>query len=379
MNPNGQMALHASFPFMRPPRVRASMPRHYPDSRSMEWTGCTCLEPATPTATVSFIEVNNRTYAVTANHVIDILNGKARCEGRLYDGYFCPQAPGVAILGPFLRAPANFPHQQPDVAICPVGACLPGYIGKEVFHVRPEDDAEWPVSHAVAVGFPRGEKQEVVNGRNAMRVVMPCIHVVAECISSDGTGDRVSFVGVFPGPPIVKNLSGMSGGLVLWTDGARYGVVGIVIEGDLISPEGDSDLAGSEWRLQLSAQRVDYQMLSEWTEYVDDNWERKRKEMGEKLNRASGRRPRVDQGERSLFKAHSQAVAEMASLARNPMIEFLGSQFKELDEAVDDEFLGSKRTEMLNLLRQPRMALESTKSEDLLRLVGQRPLLRRVP
>ena len=328
-------------------------------------------EPAAPTATVSFIEVNDRTYAVTAHHVINILDGKAKDEGRVHEGFHCPQAPGVAILGPFLKAPANYPH-EPDVAICPVDARLPDHIGKVAFRVRQEDDAEWPVSHAVAIGFPTKAKRQLVNGRHEIRVALPCVRVLAEGIGSDGVAaDLVRFHSALCAPPAVDDLSGMSGGLVLWTDGARYGLAGFVVGGDLIAPEGGSDLASPEWGVHLVVQPVDYGTMSKWTADVEKNWTRARKEMVEELEQASGRRPKVDRGEASLFEAHSEAVAGGLGLASNPMIEFLGRQFKDLDEAMDDEFLEKQRTETLSLLRQPNMALDGTKSEQLLRLVGE--------
>ena len=315
-------------------------------------------EPVAPTGTVSFIEVNDRTYAVTAHHVIDILNGKAKHEGRIHEGFHCPQAPGVAILGPFLKAPANYPH-EPDVAICPVDSRLPGHIGKEVFPICPEEDPEWPVSHAVAIGFPTKAKRQLVDGRHDIRIMMPCVHVLAEGIGSDGAaGDLVRFHSALREAPVVEDLSGMSGGPVIWTDGTRYGLAGFVVEGGLIAPKGVWGLATPEWSVLLVVQPVDYATLNEWTAYVEENWTRARKVAGMQLEQASGHRPKVDRGDASLFKAHSEAMAGGMGLAINPMIEFLGRHFKELDEAVDDEFLVKQRTEMLSLLRQPSMALD---------------------
>src|ERR1700737_2910611 len=58
-----------------------------------------------PTATVTFILFEGKTYAVTAGHVIDIFKAAAVDDGCDPEGYFVPVAPGVSIGPPFVRPP----------------------------------------------------------------------------------------------------------------------------------------------------------------------------------------------------------------------------------------------------------------------------------
>ena len=324
--------------------------------------------PADLTATVTFVQVNGRTYAVTAHHVIESFGKQARAEGIDHESYYCPQTPGVAIQGPFLR-PANYLITPPDIAICPIHPGLPDRIGKQAFCVCEEDNAPWPLSLAVAIGFPTEAKHELQDRLHDTRVAMPCVNVFIEG-RSDGKGEVARFHSRLEDAPAVQNMSGLSGGLVLWSDESRYGLVGFVIEGDLSVPEGDADSATSEASVDLFVQRVDYGMLSGWARDVDERWTEARERIGVAMEKAGGRLPRKDRGALGLVKAHSAAMAQVASVARNSMVQLLRPQLKELDEAADHEFLDRQRTEMLKLLREPNMALDGRKSEELLRLVG---------
>ncbi len=67
--------------------------------------------PNDPTATVTFVAFDGRTYAVTAWHVIEIFKEAALSEGiRHPEGYFLPAKPGVGIGPPFVRAPTARPR-----------------------------------------------------------------------------------------------------------------------------------------------------------------------------------------------------------------------------------------------------------------------------
>src|SRR4051812_7645688 len=72
------------------------------------------------TATVSFIEFEGNTYAVTADHVIKGFKRQAGDEGIELEGYFLPAAPGATVSPPFLQPPTTLTHPQPDVALRPI-------------------------------------------------------------------------------------------------------------------------------------------------------------------------------------------------------------------------------------------------------------------
>lgn len=228
------------------------------------------------TATVTFIQYGRSTYAVTARHVIQTFDNLAKNDGLLFQGYSCVQNPGVAILGPFLTPPANYPDREPDIAICPIHEQLPGKIGKVPFDIRRQDDATWPVSHALAVGFPTVEKHDVKDELGRTRLALPCVHAVAEGLNSSGSSDQVQFHSELSHKPSVVSLSGMSGGPVFWTDGTNRGLIGFVKEALDITPKEGEETFYTEPKVNFICQRVDHSILENWFQYVDANWQNAR-------------------------------------------------------------------------------------------------------
>jgi hypothetical protein len=228
-------------------------------------------DAASESATVSFIKVKGKTYALTAHHVIEVLDRLAMLDGSRFEGYACVQAPGVAIGGPFLRPPADYPYSPPDIAICPVHERLPAQINKTPFEVYPEDDATWPVTHAVAVGFPTLAKRDTQDEQGRIRLALPCVHALAEGLDSSDSSDQVQFHSEIEEKPGIVSLSGMSGGPVFWSDGTRSGLIGFVKEAlDITSKEGES--LCSPPRVNFICQRVDFATMERWAQYVDANW-----------------------------------------------------------------------------------------------------------
>lgn len=76
------------------------------------------------------------------------------------------------------------------MALCPVHSELPARIGKEAFLVDRSGDATWPVSHALAVGFPTASKADRPE-EGGIRLSMKCVHALAEGIG--GSADQVQF------------------------------------------------------------------------------------------------------------------------------------------------------------------------------------------
>lgn len=228
------------------------------------------------TATVTFVKVKDKTYAVTAHHVIAALDTLAMRDGKQFEGYLCLQSPGVTILGPFLTPPPDFPDPPPDIAMCPVDKRLPGRIGKVPFEVLPQHDAKWPVSHAVAVGFPTVEKHDRQDEQGGVRLAMPCVHAVAEGLNSSGSSDQVQFHSEILDRPKVVSLSGMSGGPVFWSDDNKYGLIGFVKEALDVTPKEGEETFYTEPKVNFICQRVDFAILEKWTHYVDMNWRKER-------------------------------------------------------------------------------------------------------
>jgi hypothetical protein len=234
------------------------------------------------TATVTFVKINGRTYAVTARHVIQTFDKLACQDGAEFEGYSCVQAPGISILGPFLTPPAEYPSREPDIGICPVADELPGVIGKTAFEIVREGDARWPVSHALAIGFPTVAKHDSRDKFGLTRLALPCVQALAEGIGSFGSSDQVQFHSELTQKPEMLSLSGMSGGPVFWNDGSTYGLIGFVKEALDVTPKEGEQTFYTEPKVNFICQRVDFEIVQKWTRYVDSNWQSER----DKINTA---------------------------------------------------------------------------------------------
>lgn len=223
-------------------------------------------------ATVSFIEIKEKTYAVTARHVIQVFTKLAKKEGKEHEGYFCPQSPGVAILGPFLTPTHKIFEPKPDIAICPLKKGVCSTLGKEPIVVCAEDNAIWPVSYAVAVGFPTGIKYDQQDERVGLRMAMPCGQAIAEGIGSDGLNDEVQFYSEIEENPEIESLSGISGGPVFWSNSTKSGLLGFVKEALDTTTNTEDGVIGDKPRVNFVCQRVDYAILETWTDYIDRCW-----------------------------------------------------------------------------------------------------------
>lgn len=232
------------------------------------------------TATLTFIAYQGNTYAVTARHVIKALDNLATKNGRRFAGYMCLQSPGIGICGPFLTPPRQLLEPEPDIAICPVNKNLPASIGKIPFEIRSQDDAKWPVTHALAVGFPTLEKHDSRDEEGWTRLTIPCVYAVAEGLNSSGRSDQVQFHSALSSAPSVVSLSGMSGGPVFWSDGTYRGLIGFVKEALDITPKEGSETFYTDPKVNFICERIDYEIIERWLKFVDENWDKER----EKIN-----------------------------------------------------------------------------------------------
>lgn len=225
------------------------------------------------TATVTFIKINDKTYAVTARHVIETLDCLAAKEGRSFEGYSCIQAPGIGIGGPFLTPPPDLMNERPDIAMSPIHPDLPARIGKASFEIFAKDDAKWPVSHALAVGFPTVEKREISDKSGAIGLTLPCVQALAEGLNSTGSSDQVQFHSELTEKPSVVSLSGMSGGPVFWANETDNGLLGFVKEALDVTPKAGEETFYTEPKVNFICQRVDFAILDGWAKFIDAHWQ----------------------------------------------------------------------------------------------------------
>jgi hypothetical protein len=239
------------------------------------WTRNLIPKPDDPTATVTFIRIQGRTYAVTAWHVIKIFREAAEQDGAYPESYFLPARPGVLIGPPFVQAPKPWTAPRPDIGLRPVHPDLPGRIGKEFFELRPAPAPTFPLRYALAVGYPTLSKT-VRPEPQGKRIAMQCVHAVAEGVGSGPDSDQVQFLSSIQEQPSTDSLSGLSGGPVFWSDGNAYGLLGFVKEAMDVKPrEGEATLYTGP-RVHFLCQRADYQTFLEWSAYADDTFAKER-------------------------------------------------------------------------------------------------------
>lgn len=237
--------------------------------------------PEDPTATVTFIEIEGRTYAVTAAHVIEQLEKLAIRDGTDPEGYFVPVARGVAIHPPFVRPPSPIVGHQPDVAMRPVDAQLPPYVGKQAFAVKRGVDPTFPLACAMAAGFPTFSKFDRTDAQGT-RLAMTGVRAVAEGVGS-GDGDQVQFFSEIAERPPVGSLSGMSGGPVYWSDGTNYGLLGFIKEAMDVEPKPGEETLFNGPRVNFICQRASFDTLLEWAAYVDQEFPKQRKQLNDRV------------------------------------------------------------------------------------------------
>ena len=237
-------------------------------------------EATDDTATVTFINFEGRTYAVTAKHVMTAFANQAAKDGVGPESYFLPAGKGVAIHPPFVAPPGKWPEPAPDIALHKIDDDLPLRIGKEVFVLRPEVVPSFPVPYAAAVGFPTIVKatREEPGGT---RLALPCVHAVAAGIPAPEYADQLQFFSEIETNAEIGSLSGMSGGPVFWSDGNRLGLLGFVKEALDVEPCAGEETIHSGPRVNFICQRASYETFGRWAEYADNEWPKQR----EALNR----------------------------------------------------------------------------------------------
>ena len=274
-----------------------------------------------PTGTVTFVSYEGRTYAVTAAHVISTFDNLRKAEGRDLEGYHVPAKPGVAIAGPFLTPPHSdlFGGRTLDVAICPVNSSLPGRVGKEAFAIDANGDPSWPVSHALAVGFPTDSKLDLPEA-GGVRLGMRCVHALAEGVGGSGTSDQVQFYSELPERPELVSLSGMSGGPVFWSTEEGFGLVGFVKEALDVEPKPGEDTLYAGPRVHFLCQRVDHALIGDWARYVDDRWPAARAEQ----SRLVEERELARQASGGAERGSDQPDPDLGALGEHGVVEVEG-------------------------------------------------------
>ncbi len=234
-----------------------------------------------PTATVTFILFEGRTYAVTAAHVVSAFESAAKTEGCYPESYFVPIQPGVCIGPPFIKPPTRFMERAPDVALRPIRVELPAYVRKRAFELNKDSAPTFPLAAALAAGFPTWAKDILTDPRGE-RLILRGVHAVAEGVRSLDA-DQVQFFSEIGERPLIARLSGMSGGPVFWSEGETFGLLGFVKEALDAEPTKDETLHLGP-KVNFICQRASYETFGAWAEFAETEFPKQRHEIGKLLS-----------------------------------------------------------------------------------------------
>ncbi len=219
------------------------------------------------TATVTFIKVRERTYAVTARHVTDGFERNVRDEGEEAESYFIPINNGRILRPSFVQPPSTFIQPEPDIVVMPIPDDLPSHVGKKAFEILDKPEPEFPLSHSLAVGFPTSAKSQQ-SEENGSRMQFPCVFAVAEGTGTkDQMADQLQFLSEI-NEPVEIELSGMSGGPVFWSKDEEHGLLGFVKEAHGAVANGETESLWSNKHVQYICQRAKYEDLIRWTNFA---------------------------------------------------------------------------------------------------------------
>jgi len=227
-----------------------------------------------PTATVTFVRFADRTYAVTANHVICAFHAEASKAGNAFEPYVLPASTGTIIQPPFLQPPGTLEHGPPDVALCPIADDLPGRIGKKAFKLE-NRSAAFPIPYALAAGFPTSGKFTVAEPQGE-KLGLQGVVAVAEGVGSGSSGDQVQFYSEVSANLVRYDVSGISGGPVFWSDGDQHGLLGFVKEA---LPAQTASGSPRESHVHFVCQRADGETFKKWAEFIDGAWDEARRKL----------------------------------------------------------------------------------------------------
>jgi hypothetical protein len=189
-----------------------------------------------------------------------------------------PAGKGAGIQPPFIAAPQNWPERAPDIALRQIDDELPAHIGKEAFELHKEARPNYPVTHAMAVGFPTAAKTNR-DEPIGTRLAMPCVQAVAEGVGTPESADRLQFFSEIETKPEIGSLSGMSGGPVFWSDGDKFGLLGFVVQALDVTPRPGVQNIYAGPRVNFIVQHASYETFGHWAAHALQEWPTRREEL----------------------------------------------------------------------------------------------------
>lgn len=213
-------------------------------------------------ATITFIRFRGRTFGITCKHVVDTLRSRIRESGNQFSHtFFIALKKHHVVQDCFLVPSGDWVMPEEDIAIRELHPDFPKHVGKSALDVEacvvPQLSE---VAFAIAVGFPDRLKVQT-HEELGYRLSMPCVHAIADNRSSQG--QSFSLFSELEATPEIRDLSGLSGGPIYWSNESKYGLLGITYESSPL----DGALAGDS-AIHIKGSLADIPTIERWISQV---------------------------------------------------------------------------------------------------------------
>jgi hypothetical protein len=242
------------------------------------------VDPQIRSGTLTFVSYQGAIYGITCRHVVDELekqDAAAREKHVATHGSSVPFAPQaqrhfffpkddlqIHINAKFYKAPGDtFTNSFPDAAVARISPEKLAQTGKQAIAmeratIAPEN---WSVNAGgIAAGYPE-------RSRRALPAVSPLQNMGVAVVVAVAPFERISDQMItmyyeLENPPEADNLSGMSGGPILWTEEEAWALVGIVKKGrDMqLDPSRNADSFLTKPVIWIDGEPISKAILESW-------------------------------------------------------------------------------------------------------------------
>lgn len=211
--------------------------------------------PRVRSGTLTLVSYNGEYYGLTCRHVVEELEAQDRQkmnklkelgitvfppEGLAY--FFFPKGDyQIHINAHFHKAPGDeYTASSPDIAFGRIPTETFEMIGRNALPLdRFSNLEEVMIGNftGIATGYPENTRRHIPD-KKADHLGVSTVIATAPL---DGSTSRLKMISELDTSPDADNLSGMSGGPVIWSDQKSWGVAGIIKEGRDIKPKEGED------------------------------------------------------------------------------------------------------------------------------------------
>lgn len=230
-------------------------------------------ESSVRSGTLTFVAYKGELFAITCKHVLDALEKKqSRWKREQLDKYgFESPIDGFHLFTPIdnnqfhfnyklTSAPSREDGSQPDVAIARIKLSSITRLGRKPIIFAQKDLLP---ETGIASGYP--EQQRVIRQGNNFNTFFPKFSTCIATMQMTAKGD-ILIQDTIEDHKGLDNLSGMSGGPIIWTNEERFGLAGIVKEGLDIQPkEGQLMTDNGIW---IHGERITTEQFEFWLKSI---------------------------------------------------------------------------------------------------------------